>query len=423
MISFNTFANNFPSKSSDAQIEKHLEKIFSTTQWFPELEVEVTEGLVILSGQVNSLERKQWALDIINKTDGTVGVIDKLELNVPEGQILEPAQMEVIKIYENISKLLPYIASALILLFFFVIIAISSKNLTSSILRKRKNNPLLIKAVANIVGALFIILGFYFAFKTSGLSGLAVTLLGGTGIISIGIGFALKNTFENYFSGIMISTKELLKIGEIVNINGYEGVVQTVTTRGTSLMDYDGNNIVIPNSEVLNSVIQNFSRNPKMRTNFNVGIGYEDNIDIAFEVIHRTLKELSPSILIDPEPIAAVDTLGSATVNLKVYFWFDVIQISRVKIRSLVIKNIKEALMQANISMPDDAREVVFASPLKIQQVNENQIVAETVQKSANQREVQSHLENSKIDLDNEVKEIQKQSQTTPTAETGENIL
>lgn len=218
----------------------------------------------------------------------------------------------------------------------------------------------------------------------------------------------------------MISTKEQLRIGEIVNINGFEGVVQTVTTRGTTLMDYDGNNIVIPNSDVLNSVIKNLTRNPKMRTDFSVGIGYDDNIDLAFQVILNTLSGLSPSVLKDPEPIAAVDSLGAATVNLKVYFWFDAVQLSLVKIRSLVIKNVKEALMEAHISMPDDAREVIFASPLKIQQLSDQDItLAQTVIESKKSQPVPK----VKIDLDNEVKEIQKQALTTPTAEAGKNIL
>lgn len=374
-----------------------------------------------MTGKIESQEKREWAIDIINKTEGVIAVIDKLDAYLPHGEIFKPAKTEVAKIYENVTRVLPYIVSAIILFSVFILISLFAKKITKTILRRRQKSQLLITAIANIVGVAFLILGLYFAFKTSGLSGLAVTLLGGTGIISIGLGFALKRTFENYTSGIMISTKELLRIGEIVNINGFEGVVQTVTTRGTTLMDYDGNNIVIPNSDVINSVIKNLTRNPKMRTDFNVGIGYDDNIDLALEVILKTISGLTPSVLSDPEPIAAVDSLGAATVNLKVYFWFDAVQISLVKIRSLVIKNVKEALMEAKVSMPDDAREVVFASPLKIQQLSHQDIEVE--QTNIESKKLVSNGTERNIDLDNEVKEIQKQALTTPTAEAGENIL
>lgn len=420
IISLNVHSVELPSQKIDSNIEHHLEKVFKTTGWYPNLIVKVDEGLVILTGNVDSPEKKQWALDIINKTEGVVAVIDKLDSYLTEGEILKPAQTEVTKIYENITRVLPYIVSAVILLSFFILISFFAKKITKTLLLRRQKSQLLISAFANIVGISFIILGFYFAFKTSGLSGLAVTLLGGTGIISIGLGFALKRTFENYTAGIMISTKELLRIGEIVNINGFEGVVQTVTTRGTTLMDYDGNNIVIPNSDVINSVIKNLTRNPKMRTDFSVGIGYDDSIDLALEVILNTIAGLSPSVLNDPEPIAAVDSLGAATVNLKVYFWFDAVQISLVKIRSLVIKNVKEALMQAQVSMPDDAREVVFASPLKIQQLSGHDIESEQTIKESKKVQISTKVN---IDLDNEVKDIQKQALTTPNAEAGENIL
>lgn len=416
----NVYSAELPNQKIDTKIEHHLEKVFKTTGWYPNLNVKVDEGLVILTGKIDSPEKKQWAFDIINKTEGVVAVIDQIDAHLNDGEIFKPAQTEVEKIYESVMRVWPYIVSSIILFLFFLFISFLAKKITRKLLRRSQKNQLLITAVANMVGISFLILGLYFSFKTSGLSGLAVTLLGGTGIISIGLGFALKGTFENYTSGIMISTKELLRIGETVNINGFEGVVQTVTTRGTTLMDYDGNNIVIPNSDVLNSVIKNLTRNPKMRTDFCVGIGYEDNIDLAFQVILNTLSGLSPSVLKDPEPIAAVDSLGAATVNLKVYFWFDAVQISLVKIRSLVLKNVKEALMEAHISMPDDAREVVFASPLKIQQLSDQDItLAQTVIESKKSQPVPK----VKIDLDNEVKEIQKQALTTPTAEAGKNIL
>lgn len=410
-------------KVDDSDIEQRLKKIFAATGWFAQMQIEVTEGLVIITGQVESDKNKDWAIDIINKTEGVVAVIDKLDASVSTDSVLKPAQDELRTIYSATYKLLPYLVSAFILLFLFLLVAYLSKKAASAYFVNRHYNPLVTKSLSNIIAIVFLILGFYFALKTSGLSALAVTLLGGTGMLGIGLGLALKSTFENYASSIMISLKELLRMGEIVNINGFEGIVQSVTTRGTTLMDYEGNNIIIPNTDVFNSPIKNLTRNPKMRANFLVGIGYDDDICKARSVILNTLKKLQPAILEDPESMVAVDNLGASTVNLNVYFWFDAINVSLIKIKSLVIQEVKEALVAANISLPDDAREVVFASPLQIQNI---QSLDQSPQQKLVQKLIPKKLDGlntQKQDLDNEVKDLQKQARQTPHAESGTNLI
>ena len=420
--------NSVPKEVKDSEIQDRLEKIFKATGWFPNLKVEVTEGLVILQGEVENQEKKDWALKIIDKTQGVVAVIEKLDNSFSSNTVLKPAQNEVTKIYNRSYKMLPYVASAIVLLIIFVLLAYFFRKGTQLYLTKGKNNPLLVKSVANIIGVVFIILGIYFALKISGLSDLAVTMLGGTGMLGIGLGLALKNTFENYTSSIMISLKELIRLGELVNINGFEGIVQSVTTRGTTLLDYEGNNIIIPNSTVFNSPIKNLTRNPKMRTNFLVGIGYDDDINTARTIIINTLKEMQPMVLNDPEWIVAVDNLGSATINLNIYFWFDAINISVIKIKSLVIQNVKEALVEGNISLPDDAREVVFTSPLKILNLTssesndklikyngENQSSIKKIDKPV--KEIHNH------NLENEIKDLKKQAMEIPEVDSGTNIV
>jgi small-conductance mechanosensitive channel len=268
-----------------------------------------------------------------------------------------------------------------------------------------------------------IIIGFYLALNASGLSTLAISLLGGTGMIGIGIGLALKNSFENYTSSLMISLNELLRIGEVVNINGNEGVVQSVTTKGTTLMDYSGNNIIIPNTQVFNSVIKNLTRNPNVRSDFTVGIGYDDSIDEARKIIHAVLKSIDNHVLQDPEPLVAVDSLGASTVNIKVYFWINAVKSSVIKLRSTIIQNVKEALMDANISMPDDAREVVFASPLKIEKLDKNESSQKNEEADKKKITTPKIESDENIDLSSEIDELKEQVSKMPPIDEGENLV
>lgn len=417
-----------PKSKTDLEISNRIEKILAATEWFPKLDLEVKEGLVFLKGNVDTPERLEWAKNIIEGTEGVVAVVEDLEQRKSVSDSLDPVQDEVNSIIQKGYRILPYLISAILILLVFCAFAFLTNRLIKNILMRRHRTLLVSMAVANISAIVVILLGVYFALRTSGLSGLAFTVLGGTGVIGLGIGLALKSSLENYASGLMISLREVFRRGEIVAIDNVEGIVQSVTTRGTTIMDYEGNNITFPNSLIMNTTIKNMTRNPNMRTDFQVGIGYDDSIDHAREVILAVLSELPEQILKDPEALVTTDELGPATVNLKVYFWFDGIKYSKLKIRSLVVQRVKEALMKAQISLPDDAREVVFKTPLQIIDMNveksKQTLLEASNQKSEKLDEQKSNTPNAP-DLKNEIVQIRRQAEQTNmnTTKKGEDIL
>lgn len=406
---------------TDQQIEQRLSRLAQATKWYPKLEVQVTEGLVILKGEVENEQKRKWILDISNKLDGVLGVIDETETqSVYEGtSVLSPAQEEMGEIVQKSYRLIPYIASSLLIIALFMGISYLFRRLVLSTLKERNHNILLRQSIANAVGLLFFLLGLYFALKSSGLSALAVTVLGGTGFLGIGVGLALKGTFENYASGLMISLRELFRRGELIQIDGFEGIVQSVTTQATTIIDYSGNSIIIPNTKVVNSVIKNITRNPLMRTSFSVGISYEDSIAEARKVILDAISQRLEKIVIqDPPVVVAVEALGSATVNLRIFFWFDASQMTLNRATSSAIEVTKEALMAANISMPDDAREIVFASTLKVEQMDSQKQVEK--QPKPAPRVVESTPEPAP---ENELEEMRKIAHTAAIVDKGEDLL
>ena len=99
--------------------------------------------------------------------------------------------------------------------------------------------------------------------------------------------------------------------------------------------------------------------------NHDVGIGYDDSINEAQEIARNVLAN-HPAVLNDPEPSVLVDSLGKATVNLRIYFWLNGREHSWLKVRSSVIRLVKRAFQQHSISMPDEAREVVFPQGIPV---------------------------------------------------------
>lgn len=369
-------------KVSDAKIQDRLNEIAEVSGWFQEAQIQVKNGVVILSGQVSSAEHLEWLKEISFKTEGVTAFINKSEMAL-EGSTISATTREFQAIQQKAEGALPYMVSSVIILFVTIVLAFFMSWFAQKVVFKRIDNFFLKKTLARVFTIPFIAIGLYLAFKVSGLTQLAITVLGGTGLIGLGLGFALKNIFENYFSSMVLSLRRQFNKGDLIEIDGHKGVIQSVTTQGTTLMDYDGNNILIPNSLFFSNIVKNYTLNPNMRLSFIAGIGYDDNILDAQAVILKTLINLDNVVLKKPEPTIAVDKLAAATVNIRVYFWIDYSSISDVKALSVVQKKVKEALLNAGISLPDDAREIVFISPLEIHRSHSDQTKTTTISPEA----------------------------------------
>src|ERR687890_217353 len=105
------------------------------------------------------------------------------------------------------------------------------------------------------------------------------------GIGSIAVGFAFKDILQNWIAGLLILLRRPFQRGDQIVINNYEGTVEHIEARATILKTYDGRRVIIPNSDVFTrSMIVNTAF-PKRRSEYDVGIGFSDDIDTARRVI------------------------------------------------------------------------------------------------------------------------------------------
>ncbi len=144
-----------------------------------------------------------------------------------------------------------------------------------------------------------------------------VTIIGAAGLA---IGFALKDSLSHFASGILIVIFRPFTIGDYVNIGGDEGVVEEVGLFHTILRTLDNRIIFIPNSSITNNSIFNFTREDKRRVDIVFGIGYEDDLKKAKELILKIARE-NEKVLKEPEPQVVVLELGDNSVNLQVRAW------------------------------------------------------------------------------------------------------
>lgn len=272
---------------------------------------------------------------------------------------LDQAWAETQNIAVTIQKALPLVVLGIVTLLLTTLITIGVARYSARFLERQLHSQMLARVISKAIALPFLLLGIYFALRITGLSHLATTLLGGTGIAGIVIGIAFRDIAENFLASLLISAQRPFRKGDRVLISGHDGYVQSVTNRGTILMTLEGNHVQIPNSTVYKEVITNFSANPNVRLDFTVGIGYDCPVSTAQEIALEQLR-VHPAVLDEPEPMVLAYELGAATVNLKLYFWVDGQDFSVLKVKSSVIRLVKQAFESAGISMPDEAREVVF---------------------------------------------------------------
>ena len=285
-------------------------------------------------------------------------------------------------------------------------------------LLERSLSQLLREVLARAGGLLIMLAGLYLVLRIAGLTQLALTVVGGTGLIGLVLGIAFRDITENFLASLFLSLQQPFREGDLVEVASVTGYVQRLTSRTTVLMTLDGNQVQVPNATVFKSTIRNYTSNPNRRDDFIVGIGYDDPIPFAQDVALKVLAE-HPAVLGEPEPLVLVDNLGSSTVNLRVYFWLDGSRHSWLKVKSSVIRLTKRAFQEAGISLPDEAREVTFPNGVPVRMMEGEGVLQPGREKPT--AEAETAVTKAEAGLQSEAGEIKEQARKSWTP--GENLL
>jgi small-conductance mechanosensitive channel len=411
----------------DDEIRARLERILAATGWFDRPQVTVDEGVVFLEGTADTDEYRQWAGKLATSTQDVVAVVNKMDVAQPVVWDVRPAFEGLRDLWRGLLGFLPYLGFGMLILLATFAAARLTRNLSRRVFARSVEVPLLREVVARALALVVFLIGLYIVLRVSGLTRLALTVVGGTGLIGLVIGIAFRDIAENFLASILLSVQRPFRSGDVVEIADVYGVVERLNVRTTIIMTFDGNHAQIPNSTVYKSVIRNYTSNPARRDDFVIGVGYEASIGQAQELALDILAQ-HPAVLGDPEPWVLVDRLGAATVDMRVYYWIDGTRHAPPKVRSSVIRLVKQAFEQAGIAMPDSAREVLFPRGVPIRIVEDTRNgqdgagppVERPRQTERTQEPVISRAEDR---LDSDTAQIEKQARQSLPPEAGANLL
>ncbi len=341
----------------DEEIRKRLQNVLKATDWFIDPQVRVEEGVVFLNGQVESEVLKKWAGDLARNTQDVVAVANRMNVFDPPVWDFRPATSGLLILWRDFIRSLPLFVFGL----FIMVLSVGASRLATrgalAFIGQRIQAKLLRNVIARGASVFVFLFGFYVVLKVAGLTQLALTVVGGTGLIGLVVGIAFRDITENFLASIFLSMQRPYEMGDLVEISDVTGYVQQLNVRTTILMTLDGNLAQIPNATVYKSNLRNFTTNANRRENFVIRIGYDDSISKAQEIARKVLTS-HPAVLTDPEPSVLVEALGTTTVNLRVYFWLNGREYSWMKVRSSIIRLVKLALQQQGFWIPlGDAQE------------------------------------------------------------------
>ncbi|MEZ5034130.1 MAG: mechanosensitive ion channel family protein [Chitinophagaceae bacterium] len=251
------------------------------------------------------------------------------------------------------------ITSFYILSFSFLLARIASGMLEIGATREGSNVPTT-SILSNIARALIFILGFIFILQTFGVA--IAPLVTALGVGGIAVALALQPTLSNLFSGLQLIVSGKINIGDYVLLeSGQRGFIRDITWRNTTIASYSNNIIIVPNSKMANSIIENyFLTDRKITFNVLVGVGYESDLEkvekISIEVA-KTILEQEEGGVKDFEPYVRFYNFGDSSIDLKIFLQV-MDYANQFSITSLFIKLLHKRYNEEGINIPFPIRTV-----------------------------------------------------------------
>ena len=352
-----------PTPQKDNDIRQRIQGIFSEIEGLQDVNVSVTQGVVTLTGETPNEKKAQQAINLTNRLTDVVTVEDRIDRTLDVQENVTTVYQGLKAQAKNLVKALPLLLVGIVL---FALVTwfgswLSNRN---KMWQRLTPNPFVAELLSQTVKVIFIIFGLILALSLIGAETILGTLLGGAGVIGIAVGFAVKDTIENYIASLMLSIRQPFRARDHILINNQEGIVVRLTSRATILMTLDGNQLRIPNAEVFKATILNYTKNSERRFTFELGIDSNDDPLAAIKVGLDAIYTLA-FVLEEPKAVAVITNVGDSNIILEFQIWVDQSDTDFSKARSIAIRETKHALENEGFSLPEPIYRLRFNSNLE----------------------------------------------------------
>lgn len=365
----------------DAAIAVRIREILSELDNYEDVTVSVSEGVVTLRGTTTSATEVVDLSPLAARIEGVVAVRNQVTETTDIARRLDPA---IERFRARIDQFIAFLPLALIagLAFGLVVFVGFAIARLRQPWERLAPNAFVADIYRQLLRIMFVIIGIVIALDIVNATALLSTILGAAGIIGLALGFAVRDTVENFIASVMLSFRQPFRPNDTVEINGDTGKVIRLTSRATILLSFDGNHIRIPNATVFKSRIINYSQHAERRFMFSMTVERDADMRATLALIEQTVQGL-PFILDEPAAQTWIEALHPSGVELVVTGWVDQNSTSIVRAKGEALRQVKLAIQAAGIVIPDATQAIQLSrQPVAAPEVQESTQVA-TVDASA----------------------------------------
>ncbi|RKR08022.1 small conductance mechanosensitive channel [Maribacter vaceletii] len=222
------------------------------------------------------------------------------------------------------------------------------------------------KLIGRISATVVVLIGLFLALGALDLSKTLNTLLAGAGISGLVIGLALQGTLSNLLSGVILSFRKKIQIGNWVKTTGYEGEVVDISLNSFILKEADNSMVIIPNKTIIENPLKNYSLTKTMRITVECGVGYESNLEEVEKITKKAIEGVYHQND-GTEVEFYYMSFADSSINFKCRFWVDSKDAkNRLEAKSVAIMAIKKAFNTNNINIPFPIRTLEFNNTLGV---------------------------------------------------------
>lgn len=273
---------------------------------------------------------------------------------------------EVNVFWKEFIHILPKAIIAFVIFILFLFLSGKVSNLVKNRLVFRTKDPLLSGFISKITKWIVSIIGFVICMEILGFATLAGGIVTGAGLSAVILGFAFKNIGENFLSGLLLAFNRPFNTGDLIQVEGYTGKITSMDFRTTNIETFDGQNVFIPNSIIINNPLVNYTYESKRRIDFTIQVDYTNDLDKAKKIILNSIKKVK-DVLEEPKLLVIVDEL-TTSMSIKSFFWIDtkISESSLPEIKSNVIELSRNELNDEGIFITDVTQIKIMNDPVNV---------------------------------------------------------
>jgi len=215
-----------------------------------------------------------------------------MDMNINIAKPIETITDKLSGWFETFVSMLPNMAVSLILLIVFVVLAKLASKLFKKIFSKTSDNSALRNLFATTIFYAIMGIGLFIILGVLKLDKAVTSLLAGVGIVGLALGFAFQDITANFVSGIILAFRKPFTLGDILEISNIMGIARRTNLRTTVIYTFQGQEVYIPNKDLLQSAIYNFSVLGKRRIDLAVGVSYGDDLKKVESLVLETIRNI-----------------------------------------------------------------------------------------------------------------------------------